>query len=59
MTALAEQETEAPTNTARPLLLTVFGVLVISLPIIGHGCHAGDHDDELSVPLVEEKISHR
>jgi hypothetical protein len=57
MTALAERETPT-TNTTRPLLLAFLGILVISLPIIGHGCHAGDHDDELSVP-AEEKISHR
>ena len=58
MTALAERETPT-TNITRPLLLAFLGLLVIALPIIGHGCHAGDHDDELRLPIVEEKISHR
>jgi len=24
-------------------------LLVLVWPIFGHGCHAGDHDDELSI----------
>ena len=57
MTALAERETPT-TNITRPLLLALLGLLVIALPIIGHGCHAGDHDDELRLPPAPEKTNH-
>ena len=57
MTALAERE--APTtNTPRPLLFAFLGVVVTVALIVCHGCHAGDHDDELSIPPTEQKTDH-
>jgi hypothetical protein len=53
MTALAEREAPA-TNTLRPLLLAFLGVVVTVALIVCHGCHTGDHDDELSIPVYEE-----
>ena len=59
MTALAEQEREAPTTIPPRLLLAgVLGIIVTVALIVCHGCHAGDHDDELSVPVGQEEIDH-
>lgn len=52
MTALAEREVAK--NPARPLLMAVLGIVVTVVLIVCHGCHAGDHDDELSIPVYEE-----
>jgi hypothetical protein len=37
--------------TARPALAWRWGVLVVLAValVLAHGCHAGDHDDELAV----------
>ena len=59
MTALAEQETDTSTTIAPRLLLAgVIGIIVTGVLIVCHGCHAGDHDDELSVPVGREEIDH-
>ena len=61
MTALAEPEIDTPKAIPKGqlLLVGIFSLIVMAGLIVCHGCHAGDHDDELSVPLMEEKISHR
>ena len=61
MTALAEPEIDTPKAIPKPrlLLVGVLWLVMMAGVIVCHGCHAGDHDDELSVPLMEEKISHR
>ena len=57
MTALAEQERETPKAISPRLLLGgILWLVILAGLIVCHGCHAGDHDDELSVPIVEEKI---
>ena len=59
MTALVER-VEAVTETtppSRPFLSGVFWLIVTAGLIYCHGCHAGDHDDELSVPFVEQESS--
>ena len=59
MTALAEQETDTSTTIApRFSLAGVIGIIVTVVLIVCHGCHAGDHDDELSVPLEQEEVNH-
>jgi hypothetical protein len=57
MTALAEQEIDTPktTPTARLVCVGILWLVVTAGLIVCHSCHAGDHDDELSVPLMEEK----
>ena len=55
MTALAERETEAPKTLAAPLFLgTILWLVVTAGLIVCHGCHAGDHDDELSAPAMTD-----
>ena len=57
MTALAEPEIDTPraTPSARLLLVGILWLVTTAGLIVCHGCHAGDHDDELSVPSNTEK----
>ena len=58
MTALVEQQRETPTAIPPRLLLGgLLWLVILAGVIVCHGCHAGDHDDELSVPFVEQESS--
>jgi hypothetical protein len=54
MTALAERETEAPKTLPAHLFFATLFLVVTAGLIVCHGCHAGDHDDELSIPVLKE-----
>ena len=60
MTALAEPEIDTleVTPKARLLLVGILWIVAATGLIVCHGCHSGDHDDELSLPLVQEEINH-
>ena len=60
MTALAEPEIDTPKviPKARLWFVGVLWLITTAGLIVCHGCHAGDHDDELSVPLAQEEINH-
>ena len=56
MNAIAEPEAKRASDGPGllSLLLPTIFVLVATGLIFCHGCHSGDHDDELSVPLTPE-----
>jgi hypothetical protein len=47
----------APAAAPRAAWLAVLAML-LALPILGHGCHRGDHDDEPAVAPVESRATH-
>lgn len=55
-TEVVVEEAQGLRSLGRPLLIAFFyTLLLVAAVILCHGCHGGDHDDELSVPAAVER----
>ena len=47
---MTTQETERPGTQSAGAWNWAWLVLILVWPVFAHGCHGGDHDDELAAP---------